>query len=121
MHTLGVTVELAAHHLGRDFEELKDGRELVELHEQHALTPSQMRPGTGNIPVVSQIAIIDDVKRGLGPTAIGEAYRPSGDSGRSVAWPLATGSIVHAQTVRTRSPLVMDFFEEVLVPVSPIS
>jgi hypothetical protein len=76
-HTLGLSRPTVSRFVGRDYHELRDAvaENWLSCTRDDAVKLSQMRPGTGNIPVLSQLAILDDLKRGLGPTEIGEAYR----------------------------------------------
>jgi hypothetical protein len=96
--------------VGRGFEELKQevAENWLSVTRDDAVKLSQIRPPKGDVPLISQLAIADDVKRGVKKADIQRAYKVSGFTVTSIA----------KGHLRVRSPLPSGF--ELLVPTEKI-
>lgn len=76
-HTLGVDYETVQRHVGRDYDLVREdvAANWLSITREDAVKLSQMRPGTGHVPIISQLAIIDDLKRGVAVSTLAADYR----------------------------------------------
>ena len=76
-HTLGPCRETIQRFHMADFAELRDDvvTNWMSATREDCVRLSQMRPGTGNIPLISQLQIMDDLKKGAKPKLLAGEYR----------------------------------------------
>ena len=63
--------------IGADYERVKDdvAKNWLSCTREDAVKLSHLRSGTGHMPVICQLKIIDDLKRGMSPSRLAAEYR----------------------------------------------